>query len=163
MRLTKTKWPKWLVPNWVSKPSEVWPFGQAMTPALAMTRSNGSPAGNQGVGAGADAGQRRQIEFHQLQPATVGRLGANLLGRRLRLIQIPCRADDLGAVGGQGAGGLHTKPCRYAGHQNALAAQVHAFKHFVRRGRGSKFSSHSFLRCWGSLQTAQAPFVPSAL
>ena len=33
----------WLVPNWVSKPSEVWPFGQAMTPALAITRSNGSP------------------------------------------------------------------------------------------------------------------------
>src|ERR1019366_8462062 len=33
-----------LVPNWVSKPSAVTPFGQAMTPALQMIRSKGLPA-----------------------------------------------------------------------------------------------------------------------
>src|SRR3984957_13323727 len=43
MRLTSTKWPRWLAPNWVSNPSAVLPYGQAMTPAFAMTRSNGLP------------------------------------------------------------------------------------------------------------------------
>ena len=28
MRLTRTKWPRWLVPNCVSKPSAVWPNGR---------------------------------------------------------------------------------------------------------------------------------------
>jgi NAD(P)-dependent dehydrogenase (short-subunit alcohol dehydrogenase family) len=37
-------WPRWLAPNWVSNPSAVLPNGQAMTPALAMTRSNGLPS-----------------------------------------------------------------------------------------------------------------------
>src|SRR5713226_758032 len=43
MRLTRTKWPRLLVPNCVSKWSAVWPNGVAMTPALAMTTSKGSP------------------------------------------------------------------------------------------------------------------------
>src|SRR3546814_20930571 len=44
MRLTRTKCPKWLVPNCVSNPSSVLPKGQAMTPALAITTSKGFPA-----------------------------------------------------------------------------------------------------------------------
>src|ERR1700758_5490405 len=43
MRLTNTKWPRWLVPNCVSKPSAVRPNGVAITPALAITTSKGSP------------------------------------------------------------------------------------------------------------------------
>ena len=41
-RFTSTKWPRWLVPNWVSKPSAVRPSGVAMTPALAMMTSSRS-------------------------------------------------------------------------------------------------------------------------
>src|SRR5579863_5428050 len=43
MRLSNTKWPRCLVPNCVSKPSAVWPNGVAITPALAITTSKGSP------------------------------------------------------------------------------------------------------------------------
>ena len=35
-RLKRRKCARWLVPNWISKPSAVRPSGQAMTPALAM-------------------------------------------------------------------------------------------------------------------------------
>jgi hypothetical protein len=41
-RLTNTKWPRWLVPNWSSNPSDVAACGQAMSPALAISRSSAS-------------------------------------------------------------------------------------------------------------------------
>src|SRR5580658_1061935 len=43
IRLTRTKWPRWLVPNCVSNPSAVWPKGVAITPALATTTSMNCP------------------------------------------------------------------------------------------------------------------------
>ena len=43
-----------------------------MTPALAMTRSNGSPAATRRVGAGAHAGERREVELDQLEAAAIG-------------------------------------------------------------------------------------------
>ena len=49
-RLTSTKWPRWLVPNCVSKPSAVVPCGQAMTPALAISTSRRSCVGEHAVG-----------------------------------------------------------------------------------------------------------------
>lgn len=36
------KWPRWFVPNCVSKPSAVVPYGSAITPALLTSRSRRS-------------------------------------------------------------------------------------------------------------------------
>ena len=41
-RLVSAKWPRWLVPNWSSKPSAVWRRGGAITPALLISRSRPS-------------------------------------------------------------------------------------------------------------------------
>jgi len=43
-RFTKTKCPRWFVPNCVSNPSAVVPGGQAITPAFAMSTSRGFPS-----------------------------------------------------------------------------------------------------------------------
>ena len=93
---------------------------------------------DQGVGAGADAGQRGQVELDQLEPAAVGRLGADAVGRALGLVQVARGADHLRAVGGQGAGGLDAEAGRDAGHQDALAAEVDALQHLVGGGCRSK-------------------------
>ena len=86
------------MPNWVSNPSAVLPNGQAITPALAMTRSNGLAIGEERVGAGAHARERGEIELHQLEPAAICGVGANLCSRGLGLREIARRADDFGAM-----------------------------------------------------------------
>ena len=95
---------------------------------------------HQRVGAGAHAGQRGQVELDQLQAAAV-------LGGRLRApsvaalaLSVARRADHLGAVRGQRPGRLHAEPGRDAGHQDALAAEIHALEHFVRRRCRAKWS-----------------------
>ncbi len=102
---------------------------------------------DQGVGAGAYAGQGRQVELRQLQPAAVRGLGADLGRGGLRLLQVARRADDLGAMGGEGASRLDAEARGHAGHQDALAAQVDARQHVVGGGGGSKGSGHGELRC----------------
>ena len=37
--LVKRKWPRWLVPSWISKPSCVWLRGTAMMPAFSIRMS----------------------------------------------------------------------------------------------------------------------------
>jgi hypothetical protein len=113
-----------------------------------MTRSNGSPAATR-ASAHARTGERGQIEFDQLQAASVGRLGAHRFGGPARLVQIPRRAADPGPVRRQRSGGFHAQPGRNAGDQNPLAAQVNAFEHLVGGRCCAKGSSHGFLHHWG--------------
>src|SRR5271169_458007 len=105
MRFTSTKWPRWLVPNWVSKPSAVCPKGVRITPALAM----GPPVSHQRVGTGAHALERGEIQLHQLQSAAVCRLRPDLGRRPLRLGEVARGADHLGSMRREGAGGLDPK------------------------------------------------------
>ena len=123
------------MPNWVSKPSAVWPNGVAITPALAITTSNGSSVRDQRVGAGAHACERGEIELDQLEAAAVRRLGADLRRRALRLGEVARGADHLRAVRGERARRLDAQPGRDAGHQHALAAEIDACEHVVGGGR----------------------------
>jgi AcrR family transcriptional regulator len=117
-----------------------------MTPALAMTRSNGLPSATRASAqARTLASEARSSSTSSSPPpfAACARTCSVAGG----LVQVARGADHLGAVRGQGARGLDAKPGRDAGDQDALAAQVDAFEHLVGRGCGSKWSSHGFLRC----------------
>lgn len=98
------------MPNCVSKPSAVWPNGVAMTPALAMTASNGSPLGQQPVGADTYAFQVAKIEFDQFEAFAIG-LGclSHLLGCGFSLVQITRRAYNVSTMGGQGPRGFNAE------------------------------------------------------
>jgi hypothetical protein len=41
---------------------------------------------------------------------------------------------------------FHAEPGRNAGHQHALAAQIHAFQHFIGGRSGTKYLAHRVLR-----------------
>ena len=60
-RLVRAKWPRWLVPNWSSKPSLVRDSGGIITPALLMSRSMGCACQSRREGAHrVEAGQVEQ-------------------------------------------------------------------------------------------------------
>ena len=129
------------MPNWVSKPSAVLPIGQAMTPALAMTRSNGSPSATSASAQARTLASDARSSSTSSSPPPFAASARTCLGRRSRLVEIARRADDLRAVRGQRAGRLDAESGRHAGHQNALAGQVHALEHFVgRRCRAKVFA-----------------------
>ena len=62
-----TKWPRWLVPTWVSKPSFVSPAGVAMRPALLSRMSTCSCSPCHALGEGPYRVERAQVELAQLQ------------------------------------------------------------------------------------------------
>ena len=59
----------------------------------------------------------------------------HLLGCSFRLVQIPRRAHNLSAVGGQGAGRFHAKSGRNAGYENPFALQIHAGQNVICRSK----------------------------
>jgi hypothetical protein len=148
-----------LVPNWVSKPSAVLPKGAGHDAGVGDHQVEGPAIGDQGVGAGANAGQVGEVELDELQAAAVGRLGADLGGRGLGLLQVAGGADHLGAVGGQGAGGLDAQAGGDAGHQDALAAEVDAGEDFVGGGGGAKGSGHGEVSCLGEYWVGHRAFL----
>ena len=95
--------------------------------------------GDEGVGAGAHAGQRGEVELDDLEAAAagIGRL-AHRLGRPLRLVEIAGGADDLGAVGDERARRLDAEPGRDAGDEHALAGEVDAGEDLVGGGQGAE-------------------------
>ena len=119
------------MPNWVSKPSAVWPNGRGHHAGIGDDEVERPAVGEQRVGAGAHAGERGEVELDQLDAAAIGGIGAHHGGRGLGLGEIAGGADHLGAVGGQRAGRLDAEPGGDAGHQHALAAQVDAREHLV--------------------------------
>jgi len=102
-------------------------------------------SGDQSVGAGAHALQRRQIEFCEFEPSAFRRLRPHPLGRDLGLGEIPRGANNFSAVRSENAGGLDPEPGGDAGDQDALAAEAHAFENFVRGGGRAKCLRHGFI------------------
>ena len=131
MRFTNTKWPRWLVPNCVSKPSSVWPKGVRITPALAITTSKGRPSASKCVCAGAHAFERGEIQFHQREAAAIRGLGPHICSCALRLGQIACSADHVRAMRRQRASRFHAQPGGHAGDENALALEIDALENFI--------------------------------
>ena len=86
MRLTSTKWPRWLVPNWVSNPSAVLPHGRRHDAGVGDDEIERPAVGDQRVGAGAHALQRGQVELDELKSAAVRGAGAH----RARSPPWPC-------------------------------------------------------------------------
>ena len=103
------------------------------------------PVGEQGVGAGAHALERGEIQLDQLQPAAVRRLSPDLGRRPLRLGEVARGADHLGAMGRERAGGLHAQAGRHAGDEHALSAEIDTRQHIIGGGRRSERSGHSNL------------------
>ena len=109
MRLTSTKWPRWLVPNWVSNPSAVLPNGQAMTPALAMTRSNGLPLSTSVLAQARTLSSDAKIKVDELKSAAVRAACSEARGRRFGLGQIARGADHVSAMSDERARRLHAE------------------------------------------------------
>ena len=93
-----------------------------MTPALAITRSNGSALGQQRIGAGAHARQRGEVERDKFESAGVRRGGADLPGRSLGFRKIARGADDMGAMRDQSARRLDAEAGGDAGDQYPFSA-----------------------------------------
>ena len=64
------------------------------------------PRGVKTLGAGAHASKRSEVKFDELKPAAIGGLAANTCGRRISLVEVPSRPNNLRSVRGQSAGGL---------------------------------------------------------
>jgi hypothetical protein len=92
------------------------------------------------------AGKRGKVHLHQLYIR-------NLAGGGMALIQIAHGADDRRAMGGKSAGGFNAKTGGNAGDQNALACEIDAGQHLIRRGRRAELLSHGGLLCSGLFET----------
>jgi hypothetical protein len=94
--------------------------------------------GKQTVRAAPHALKRRQIELHELQRASAGGLGANLLRSRVCLREITRGSYDLRPVRRQGARRLDPQARRDTGDEHAPSSQVDASQDLVRRRCGSE-------------------------
>ena len=74
------------------------------------------------VGRRPDAGQGGQVQLDKFDAAAVLRIGADDLGRGLRLCEVACGADHFGAVGGEDTRGLDAEAGGDAGYEDAFAA-----------------------------------------
>ena len=85
------------MPNWVSKPSAVLPFGTGHDSGVGDHEVERLARIHQGVGARTHAGERCKIEPDQLESAPT-RHRPNVLGRRVRFSKVPRSSDDVRAA-----------------------------------------------------------------
>ena len=143
MRLTSTKWPRWLVPNWVSKPSAVLPFGAGHDAGVGDDQVERLAGGDQGVGAGAHAGQRGEVELDQLQAAAVRGLGADLGGRAPWPCRGRARRPTTCAPWAASARAVSTpRPAETPVTRMRLPLRSTPSQHFVGGGGGAERSGH---------------------
>ena len=148
MRLTNTKWPRWLVPNWVSKPSAVWPFGRRHDAGVGDDEVERLARRDQRVGAGAHAGERGEVELDPVPapppfaaPARPARSRPSALSRSRAAptTWAPCAAS---------ARAVSTpRPAETPVTRTRLPREVDALEHLVGGRCCSKCFSHGFLRC----------------
>jgi hypothetical protein len=90
------------------------------------------PFRQQPVGTDTHAFQVGKIEFNQFEASPISRgVLSHLLGCSFGLFQIPRRAYNLSAVGGQGARRFHAEAGRNTRCENPFALQIHAGQNVV--------------------------------
>ena len=103
-RFTSTKWPRWLVPNWVSKPSAVRPSGVAITPALAMITSRRSwSASTPSVNARTEASDARSTSRSSTAAPVAAAAARTGSAARFALLDVAHAEHDVAAVRGDRA------------------------------------------------------------
>ena len=110
----------------VSNPSTVRPNGWFITPALAMTTSNGSPRFDSL--ARSHLGERREVAGHDLDPEV------GMGGEALAPWRGACGPDHVGAVGSRRPGRLQPQARRDARHEHPSPREVDAAEDVVGRG-----------------------------
>ncbi len=96
------------------------PNGVAITPAFAITTSNGSypPRANHPHTLSHTL-QIREIQFHKLKTLDIRR-------RRARLLQIACGPHNLCAMRCQRSGRFYSQTSRHSRHQDPLALKIYS-------------------------------------
>ena len=94
------KWPRWLVPSWLSNPSAVVAFGTAMIPALFMStssdsRSSATPAAHSRTDA---SDWRSSVRTSGAGPVALAFTASSAVSR---LGRVATRQQHAGALGGQ--------------------------------------------------------------
>jgi hypothetical protein len=88
----------------------------------------------QGVGRGAHTLEVGKVEFEKLKASAICcGVPAYLSSRRLRLCQVARRADNVRAMRGKRARGLHAEAGRDAGYENPFAMEVYAGEDLLGR------------------------------
>src|SRR6476646_2650214 len=95
-RLVSAKWPRWLVPIWLSKPSTVCAYGTAMMPALLTSTSTPStPSANERT----DARSCRSSLRTSTSPVMVAAASSPLVVlRTARIVLAPTRASSRAVI-----------------------------------------------------------------
>ena len=122
----RAKWPRWLVPNCISKPSAVRRRGRAITPALLTSTSRPSTSRVDLAGARPHRGQVGQVERHDhgLGPAAVGGVGGDELDGPGRLLGVPAGHEHPRAGPCERLGGRQPEAGVGAGDQHGAARLV---------------------------------------
>lgn len=100
--------------------------------------------GEQQIGAGADAFETGQIEFHQLEAAAVCRgIASHFSGRGVRLGQVTSRADDLRAMCPKRLRRLDSESGGDTGDENPLAVQIYSRQDLIRGWSRAERTCHA--------------------
>src|ERR1035437_9913050 len=119
----RAKWPRWLVPNCISKPSAVSLRGMAITPALLTRMSRPSCSVEKSVAnfpADARRGGGEPVEPH----IGGGHRLADAFEGVAALGPVPAGENDMGAGPGQRQGRLESQAAVGPGHDGSVASQV---------------------------------------
>ena len=117
------KWPRWLVPNWVSKPSTVVPCGQAITPALPMSTSSTGWSSTKPWAKVRTLARSARSSWRRSSSAS-GTEREDLLHGGGALGEVAHRHRHRRAVGGERPGRLHAETGRRAGDEDPLPGEV---------------------------------------
>ena len=133
-RLTSTKWPRWLVPNWVSKPSAGRPLRARHDAGVGDQHVEHPTVGDEAVGARPDRCQRGEVGLAHLDAGLDACGGEGRLG----LGHVAGDADDRRAPGCQRPDGLDAEARRRAGDEHAEVAEVTVTEDVVGGGVGAE-------------------------
>ncbi len=122
-RPVRAKWPRWLVPNWSSKPCSVSIRGGAMTPALLISRSSGAHAAEHVIGGLGDHVEVAEVERQRLDLG-VGVLVEDVRHRDRGLLRVTAAEQDGRAGAGQRQRRLLADAAVGAGDQGGAPGQV---------------------------------------
>ena len=122
-RAVRAKWPRWLTPMCISKPSAVRPRSTAISPALLAEQVEAGLAGQPG-GELLDRRQAGQVERAAPRVSRPGARRRRSAAAASAVGLVPARHDHPGAAAGQVAGHLPAQAPVGAGHDGDPPGQV---------------------------------------
>ena len=144
-RVVSAKCPRWFVPNWASQPGPMRVSGQAMIPALLISRSSGRPLARKRSAKSATLSLVGEVEFVDLD--RVPELAQRLPCR----VRAAGRHDDVRAGLREGAGRLQTDAGVAAGDNGEPTTEVDALHDLPGGAACVEAGVQGFLRGAGHL------------